>query len=89
MISGENVLTEIITRGRNDDFHFSPKGKNDVQCKGQSYDHKNYTKFKNFTLGVKSEFNPYGLLTIQIAILLRNCNENVKYKAVFIYSRVL
>ena len=31
LISGEKVLTEIITRRRNDDFHFSPKGENGVQ----------------------------------------------------------
>ena len=31
LISGEKVVTEIITWRRNNDFHFSPKGKNGVQ----------------------------------------------------------
>ena len=31
LISGEKVVTEIITWRRNNDFHFSPKRKNGVQ----------------------------------------------------------
>ena len=31
LISGEKLVTEIITWRRNNDFHFSPKGKNGVQ----------------------------------------------------------
>ena len=31
LITGEKVLTEIITKRRDNDFHFRPKGKNGVQ----------------------------------------------------------